>query len=173
SQEEGVGGHSGHSRSFHSSKEGRRERHERHRREKRHERQYKREEDRRDDLDLGKCKIPQFLGDCKPKVYIDLEPTVEKLITNFGVQGRKDYALVWWTSLMDDIRKGIEETCESWYDLKRMMRKRFILSLCERDIHHKLQSLYQGSRRMEEYHKEIELTLLRAQIREREEATIA
>ncbi|RDX80875.1 hypothetical protein CR513_38509, partial [Mucuna pruriens] len=108
---------------------------------------------------------------------------VEQLITNFGVQGRKgvnlvvvaleDYALVWWTFLMDDIRKGIEEPCESWYNLKGMVRKRYVPSSYERDIHHKLQSLYQGSRSVEEFHKEMEMTLLRAQIREREEATIA
>ncbi|RDX96080.1 hypothetical protein CR513_21312, partial [Mucuna pruriens] len=46
-----------------------------------------------------------------------------------------------------------------------MMRKRFVSASYERDIHHKLQ----GSRSMGEYHKEMELTLLRAQIREREE----
>ncbi|RDX82128.1 hypothetical protein CR513_37123, partial [Mucuna pruriens] len=93
----------------------------------------------------------------------------------FGVQGRKgvslvvvaleDYALVWWTSLMDDIKRGIEEPCESWYDFKRMMRKQFMPASYERDIHHKLQSLYQGWKSVEEYHKEMELTLLRAQIR--------
>ncbi|RDY00304.1 hypothetical protein CR513_16538, partial [Mucuna pruriens] len=105
--------------------------HERYRKEERRERRYRREEDRRDDLDLGKCKIPQFVRDCKPE-----ELKVEQLITSFSVQGRKgvslvavaleDYALVWWTSLMDDIRRGIEEPCESSYDLKRMMRKRFV-----------------------------------------------
>ncbi|RDX90124.1 hypothetical protein CR513_28036, partial [Mucuna pruriens] len=54
-----------------------------------------------------------------------------------------------------------------------MMRKRFVPTLYEREIHHKLQSLYQGSRNEEEYHKDMELTLLRSHIREREEATIA
>ncbi|RDY01829.1 hypothetical protein CR513_14794, partial [Mucuna pruriens] len=154
-KEEGIGSCNGHSRSSHSSEEERRERHERHRREERCERRYRREEDRRDDLDLGKCKKPQFMGDC-------MELKVEQLITSFSVQGQKDYALVWWTSLMDDIRKDIEEPCESWYDLKRIMGKRFVPTLYERDTHHKLQSLYQGSRSMEEYHKEMELTLLRA-----------
>ncbi|RDY05740.1 hypothetical protein CR513_10378, partial [Mucuna pruriens] len=80
----------------------------------------------------------------------------------FGVVALEDYALVWWTSLMDDIRRDIEESCESWYDLKRKMRKRSVLASYERDIYHKFQSLYQGSKSVEEYHKEMELTLLRA-----------
>ncbi|RDX82240.1 hypothetical protein CR513_37000, partial [Mucuna pruriens] len=139
-KEKGVRGHNDHSRKPYSSKEEKRVRHERHRREE------------RDDLDLGKCKIPRFVGDCKLKVYIDWELKVEQLMTNFGVQGRKgvslvivaleDYALVWCTSLMDDIRREIEEPCESWYDLKRMMRKRFVPTSYERYRHHKLQSLY-------------------------------
>ncbi|RDY12111.1 hypothetical protein CR513_03136, partial [Mucuna pruriens] len=143
--------------------------HERHKREKRRERRYRRE-DMRGDLDLGKCKIPQFGGDCKLKVYIDWELKVEQLITSFDVQGRKgvslavvaleDYVLVWWTSLMNDIRIGIEEPSESWYDLKRMIRKRFVPASYD-------------FKSVEEYHKEKELTLLRAQIREREKATIA
>ncbi|RDX95949.1 hypothetical protein CR513_21458, partial [Mucuna pruriens] len=113
-KKKGVGGHNSHSRSSYSSKE---ERHERHRRERGCEGRYKREEDRSDNLDLGKCKIPQ-LGDSKLE-----ELKVEQLITSLGIQGRKgvslvvvaleDYALVWWTSLMDDIRRGIEEPCES------------------------------------------------------------
>ncbi|RDY06037.1 hypothetical protein CR513_10057, partial [Mucuna pruriens] len=31
--------------------------------------------------------------------------------------------------MTDDIRRGIIEPCESWYDLKRLMRKRFMPSL--------------------------------------------
>ncbi|RDY09289.1 hypothetical protein CR513_06344, partial [Mucuna pruriens] len=60
-----------------------------------------------------------------------------------------------------------EDRCE------RMIRKRFLPALYERDIHHKLQSLYQGSKSVEEYHKQMEFTLLKAQIKERKEATIA
>ncbi|RDX84251.1 hypothetical protein CR513_34726, partial [Mucuna pruriens] len=61
-----------------------------------------------------------------------------------------DYALIWWTSILDDIRRGIIEPCENWYDLKCMMRKRSV----------------------EEFYKEMEMTMLGAQIREREEVTI-
>ncbi|RDX96579.1 hypothetical protein CR513_20756, partial [Mucuna pruriens] len=42
-----------------------------------------------------------------------------------------------------------------------------------RDLHHKLQNLYQIFKSVKEYHKEMEINLLRAQIRERKDATVA
>ncbi|RDY04993.1 hypothetical protein CR513_11223, partial [Mucuna pruriens] len=127
-------------RSSHSFREERHERHERHRREERRERCDRREE----------------------------------VITSFDTQGQKgvrlvtlafvDYALFWWTSMMDDIKRGIIKPCKSWYDLKRLMRKRFVPSSY---------NLYQGSKSVKEYQKEMEMNLLRSQIRERKETTMA
>ncbi|RDY10288.1 hypothetical protein CR513_05229, partial [Mucuna pruriens] len=98
------------------------------------------------------------------------------MITNFGIQGQRwvrlvtlafgGYALIWWTSMSDNIRRGIIEPRENWYNLKCMMRKRF-------DLHHRLQSLYLGSRSVDEFHKEMTMIMLRAHIRKREEVTIA
>ncbi|RDY09231.1 hypothetical protein CR513_06441, partial [Mucuna pruriens] len=72
----------------------------------------------------------------------------------------RDYVLIWGMSMMDDIRRGIIEPYESWYDLKRLMRKRFFY------LH------MRGSKSVEKYHKEMEIDLLRVQLRESEEATI-
>ncbi|RDY04986.1 hypothetical protein CR513_11216, partial [Mucuna pruriens] len=84
---------------------------------------------------------------------------VVRLVTlEFG-----DYALVWWIQMLEGMSG----------DLKRMMRKRFVLSSYTRDLHNKLQRLYQGSRSVEEYHKKMEMDLMRAQIRESEKATMA
>ncbi|RDY10219.1 hypothetical protein CR513_05304, partial [Mucuna pruriens] len=65
-----------------------------------------------------------------------------------------EYALVWWTQ---DIRSRVIEPCESWRDLKCQMRKRFVLPSYARDLHNKLQRLYQGSKSVEEYYKEMEI----------------
>ncbi|RDX92955.1 hypothetical protein CR513_24852, partial [Mucuna pruriens] len=53
---------------------------------------------------------------------------MEEMITSFGIQGQRrvrlvilvfgDYALIWWTSMSDDTRRGIIEPYENWYDLK-------------------------------------------------------
>ncbi|RDY12855.1 hypothetical protein CR513_02282, partial [Mucuna pruriens] len=121
------GNYNDHSKSSRSFREERREGHERNKREERHKRCYKGEEDRKDELDMGKCKIPQFVGNHNPKVYIDWELKVEQTFVPLS------YA---------------------------------------RNLHHKLQRLYLGSKSVEEYHKEIEIELLRAQLRESEEATM-
>ncbi|RDY01384.1 hypothetical protein CR513_15290, partial [Mucuna pruriens] len=56
---------------------------------------------------VSKCKIPPFLGNCKPKTYVDCELNVVKILGCFNLCGRRvvrlvtfkfgDYALVWWT----------------------------------------------------------------------------
>ena len=60
-----------------------------------------------------------------------------------------------------------------WEDLKQIMRKRFIPGYYHRNLHHKLQTLTQGSMTVEDYFKEIEMVMMRADIREDEEATMA
>ncbi|RDX82276.1 hypothetical protein CR513_36938, partial [Mucuna pruriens] len=116
------------SRSSWSSVGEKRERHvwmERNRREERRERHWRRgEEPREEELDKFKFKIPLFLGNWKLKVYVDWE--------------------------LKDIRREIREPCESWRDLKGMMRKRFKSTI-----------------------RRLEMDLMRAQIRESEEATMA
>ncbi|RDY10863.1 hypothetical protein CR513_04535, partial [Mucuna pruriens] len=53
------------------------------------------------------------------------------------------------------------------------MRERFVPLYYKRDLFVKLQKMYQGSRYVEEYFKEMEVTLIRAQIVESREATMA
>nr|XP_027100914.1 uncharacterized protein LOC113720153 [Coffea arabica] len=53
------------------------------------------------------------------------------------------------------------------------MRKRFVPSYYNRDLHSKLQTLTQGNMSVEDYHKEIEMTMMRANIQEDNEATMA
>ncbi|KAJ4719039.1 Mutant gag-pol polyprotein [Melia azedarach] len=57
--------------------------------------------------------------------------------------------------------------------MKLVMRKRFILSHYYRDLHRKLQGLVQGSMSVEDYYKEMEIAMIRANIEEDREATMA
>ena len=52
------------------------------------------------------------------------------------------------------------------------MRKKFIPSYYSRDFYQKLQTLTQGSRSVEYFYKDIEATMLRANIQEGHEATM-
>ncbi|PKI73039.1 hypothetical protein CRG98_006534 [Punica granatum] len=54
-----------------------------------------------------------------------------------------------------------------------VMQRRFVPSYYYWDLHLKLQSLSQRTRSVEDYHKEMEITLIRANIEEDEEATMA
>ncbi|RDX71212.1 hypothetical protein CR513_49475, partial [Mucuna pruriens] len=81
---------------------------------------------------------------------------VVRLVTvKFG-----DYALVWWTQVLEDIKRGEKDSCEDWVALKRLMRNM--------DLDNKFQRLYQGSRSVEEYHKKMKMDLMRVKIRENE-----
>ncbi|PKI26365.1 hypothetical protein CRG98_048946, partial [Punica granatum] len=53
------------------------------------------------------------------------------------------------------------------------MRKRFVPSHYYRDLHLKLQNLKQGSKTVEEYHKEMEIAMIRVNVEEDREATMA
>ena len=52
------------------------------------------------------------------------------------------------------------------------MRRRFVLSHYYRDLNHKLQSLTQGYRSVDDYYKEMEIALIRANVGEDKEATM-
>jgi hypothetical protein len=53
------------------------------------------------------------------------------------------------------------------------MRRRFVPSHYYRDLYQKLQNLTQGSRSVEDYHKEMEVAMIRANVEEDREATMA
>ena len=53
------------------------------------------------------------------------------------------------------------------------MRRRFVPSHYLRDLHNKLQRLTQGNKSVDEYRKKMEVALIRANINEDQEATLA
>ncbi|XP_071901038.1 uncharacterized protein [Coffea arabica] len=57
--------------------------------------------------------------------------------------------------------------------LRGVMKKRFVPSHYHRDLYLKLQNLTQGGKSVEDYHKEMEIAMLRADIVEDREATMA
>ncbi|RDY10589.1 hypothetical protein CR513_04861, partial [Mucuna pruriens] len=83
------------------------------------------------------------------------------------------YALVWWNQFYREIREGRRRHADTWPNLKREMRLRFLLASYVRDLYKRLQRVYQGSKSVEEYYKDMEVTLMRANIVESNEATMA
>ncbi|KAL4319441.1 hypothetical protein GQ457_18G000290 [Hibiscus cannabinus] len=61
----------------------------------------------------------------------------------------------------------------TWTEMKCIMRKRFVPSHYHRELFQKLENLKQGNRSVEDYFKEMEMTVMRANIEEDREATMA
>ena len=53
------------------------------------------------------------------------------------------------------------------------MRRRFVPTHYHRDLHRKLQTLTQGSKSVDDYYKEMEIAMIRANVGEDHEATMA
>ncbi|XP_071900973.1 uncharacterized protein [Coffea arabica] len=99
-----------------------------------------------------KMKIPPFQGKSDPD-------------TNLEWESREQVA----TSR----RRCGEPPITTWTELKRLMKKRFVPNHYHRDLYQKLQTLTQGQRSVEDYYKDMEISMLRADIQEDREATMA
>ena len=84
-----------------------------------------------------------------------------------------DYALIWWNQLQRERERYEEPLVDSWEEMKRLIRRRFVPSHYQRDLHNKLQRSTQGSRSVDEYYKEIKVSMIRANVMEDQEATMA
>src|SRR3989475_7225266 len=60
-----------------------------------------------------------------------------------------------------------------WSTLKEFMRSRFVPSSYTRDLYNRLARLVQGGRSVEEYHKEMEMIMARANIEEDDDRKMA
>jgi len=66
-------------------------------------------------------------------------------------------------------RRNHERPVETWEEMKAIMRRRFVPSHYYRDLYQKLQRL----RSVDDYNKEMEIAMIRANIEEDREATMA
>ncbi|XP_062113069.1 uncharacterized protein LOC133824216 [Humulus lupulus] len=137
------------------------------------------------DNNLGniKMKIPSFQGRNDPEAYLEWEKKIELVFDCHNYSELKkvklaaieftDYAIIWWDQLTLGRRRNGERPIETWEEMKAIMRRRFILSHYYRDLFQKLQSLTQGSRSVEDYPKEMEISMIWANVEEDREATMA
>uniref|UniRef100_A0A2N9I342 CCHC-type domain-containing protein n=1 Tax=Fagus sylvatica TaxID=28930 RepID=A0A2N9I342_FAGSY len=136
------------------------------------------------DRSLGsiKMKIPSFQGRTDPEVYLEWEKKIDLVFDCHNYSEEKkvklavieftDYAIIWWDQLVTNSRNN-ERPVETWGELKALMRRRFVPSHFYRDLYQRLQNLIQGSRSVEDYHKEMEVVMIRANVEEDREATMA
>ena len=128
-------------------------------------------------------KIPSFQGKNDPEAYLEWERNVELVFdchnysenkkVKLAATGFSDYATVWWDQLVFNMRRNREPDVETWEEMKRVMRKRFVSTYYYRELYNKLQNLRQGNRSVKEYYKEMKVAMTRANIEEDLEATMA
>ena len=84
-----------------------------------------------------------------------------------------DYALVWWNKLQKEKARNEEPMVDTWAEMKRIMRKWYVLASYSRDLKFKLQKLTQDNKGVEEYFKETDVLMIQAKIEEDGEVTMA
>ena len=125
-----------------------------------------------------KFTVPSFAGAYDAEIYLDWEMTVEQKFNAHLVpevhrvrqatSEFKNFAIIWWNRVCTD---GLAPT--TWDALKVAMRNRFVPPAFKRDLRKKLQRLNQGNRSVEEYYQELQISMLRCDIIEDEEAAMA
>ena len=123
-------------------------------------------------IERVKVKIPTFKGTYDLEVYLEWEMKVEQVFACYNYNEEKKiklvflefegYALVWWNQLRSDVERMKRPLINTWQDMKKVLRERFVPSYCGRDLHNKLRRLIQGNRSVDEYYKEMEIYLIRA-----------
>ena len=84
-----------------------------------------------------------------------------------------EYAIIWWDQITTNRRRSGDIESTTWSELKILMCKCFVPSHYHRDLYHKVQNLREGNQSAEDYYKEMEVIMLRANIVEDREATMA
>ena len=83
-----------------------------------------------------------------------------------------DYVIVWWERLVVERRRNRERPVSTWKELKTIMQKRYVPKHYYRESFNRLQMITHGSKSVE-YQKELEVTMIRANVNEDEEVTMS
>ncbi|XP_040932065.1 uncharacterized protein [Gossypium hirsutum] len=148
-------------------------------------RQHRQRDRRRKDDDLKNIKlsIPPFQGRSDLEAYLEWEKKIKLVFGCHNYSENKnvklaaiefsDYAMIWWEKLTTSRRRNGERPISTWTEMKAVMRRRFIPAYYHRELHQKLQNLTQGSKSVEDYYKEMEIAMIRADVQKDPEATMA
>ena len=84
-----------------------------------------------------------------------------------------NYTVIWWDQLLILRMRNLKRPIQIWEEMKQVMRKRFIHFYYYHDLYYHLQSLVYGSKSVEDYHKEIIMAIIRTNVEEDREASMA
>ncbi|KAI3446953.1 hypothetical protein Pfo_003618 [Paulownia fortunei] len=113
---------------------------------------------RDDNLGSIKVKIPPFQGRNDPEAYLEWEKKIEMVFECHSYFENKK-----WDQLLKEMRRNHERLVETWDEMKVIMRRRFIPSYYHRELYNNV----------DEYYKEMEAAMIRANVEEDREAIMA
>ncbi|KAK1603715.1 hypothetical protein QYE76_027388 [Lolium multiflorum] len=127
--------------------------------------------------------MPKFQGEEDPDAYLSWVLKVDKIfrIHNLSEANKvaveslefEGYANVWWEEVNKKRDKEDLEPIDTWEEMQEVMHKRFVPNHHKRDLFNKLTQLKQSFKSVEEYYKEMHMTMMSANVDEREEKTMA
>ena len=85
----------------------------------------------------------------------------------------QDYVLIWWEQVIERQQTRGEPPITTWTEMKDVMRAHFVATHYTHDLFKKLQLLKQGTKTVEEYYQEMEVAMIRANVKEDDEQTMA
>ncbi|KAK1648980.1 hypothetical protein QYE76_066785 [Lolium multiflorum] len=122
-------------------------------------------------------------GEDDAEAYLSWALKVDKIFRIHDYSGAKkaamaslefeDYANTWWEQVVTLREEKGEPPIDTWEEMKEEMQARFVPTHYTTNLFNKLQKLKQGTKTVEEFFKEMELTMMRANIQESENQTIA
>ena len=70
-------------------------------------------------------------------------------------------------------RRNRERPIDTWEEMKAIMRRRFVPNHYYRELYQRLQGLTQDTKSIEDYRKKMEIAMIRVNVEEDREATMA
>ncbi|GKV07344.1 hypothetical protein SLEP1_g19138 [Rubroshorea leprosula] len=134
--------------------------------------------------DLGiKIDIPDFEGRLQPYEFINWLHTVERVFelkdipddkrVKFVAIKLKKHASIWWENLKRSREREGRNKIRTWEKMRRELTRKFLPDRYYQDNFVKFHNLQQKSLTVEEYTMEFEQLMMKCDVREKEEQTIA
>jgi len=130
-----------------------------------------------------KVDIPDFEGKLHPDEFVDWLQTVERVFEYKEIHKEKKvkiiavklkkHASIWWENLKTKRAREGKSKIKTWEKMRRELSKKFLPSHYYRDSFIQQQNLRQKNLSVEEYTREFEKLMMKCDIHEREEQTIA
>ena len=126
--------------------------------------------------------MPEFNGSNDQEEYLSWALKVDKIFRLHNYEEEKkiamaslefqDYVLIWWEQVIERHEARGEPPITTWAQMNDFMGALFVPTYYNHDLFKKLQLLKQGTKSVEEYYKEMEIAMIRANVTEDDEQTM-